>query len=262
MASEASLSIPAVTVTGSELAERHALVTGGSRGIGLAIARALAGRGARVTIVSRAATRAVHVDGLTCIDADISEEAQLVRAFAQARSLHGPIEVLVNNAGIAESAPLSRTTTELWDRIIATNLTATFLGMREVVGEMRAAHFGRIVNVASIAGLGGAPYLAAYCAGKHGVVGLTRAAAAELADSGVTVNAVCPGYTRTEMMAQAVANIVRLTQVDARQAEQQLAATNPQGRLASVDEVAGAVLALCDGDQTGQCVVIPGGTLA
>lgn len=229
------------------LAGRHALVTGGGRGIGRAIASALAQRGARVSIVSRSsATRA-----------DVTDEEQVRQAFAVCREANGPIEILVNNSGIAESAPLARTDRAMWDRIIATNLTGTFLCTQEAVPDMIAAKWGRIVNVASTAGLGGAPYLAAYCASKHGVIGFTRAIAAELAKSGVTVNAVCPGYTETEMMERAIANITARTQKSEDEARGFLARGNPGGRIATAEEVALAVLELIDGAQTGGAIVIP-----
>lgn len=229
------------------LAGRHAVVTGGLRGIGRAIADALAQQGARVSIVSRSGeTRA-----------DVTDEEQVRQAFAACREANGPIEILVNNSGIAESAPLVRTDRAMWDRIIATNLTGTFLCTREAVGDMIAARWGRIVSVASTAGLGGAPYLAAYCASKHGVIGFTRAMAAELAKNGITVNAVCPGYTETEMMHRAIANIASRTQKSEGEARKLLAQGNPGGRIATAEEVAVAVLELIDGAQTGAAIVIP-----
>ena len=183
-------------------AGKHALVTGGGRGIGLGIARLLAQEGARVSIVSRSPTSVTLSLSKGDIghqffraQADVSDETQVHRALAACRDANGPIEILVNNSGIAESAPLARTDLAMWNRIIATNLTGTFLCTREAVSDMIAAGWGRVVNIASTAGLGGAPYISAYCASKHGVVGFTRAIAAELASDGVTVNAICPGYT-------------------------------------------------------------------
>ena len=229
------------------VAGRHAVVTGGSRGIGHAIASALGHQGARISTISRSAG----------VKADVTDEEQVRRAFAECREKNGPIEILVNNSGIAESAPLTRTDRAMWDRTIATNLTGTFLCTREAVPDMIAASWGRIVNVASTAGLGGAPYLAAYCASKHGVIGFTRAIAAELAKNGITANAVCPGYTETEMMQRAIANITARTQKSEAEARELLAEGNPGGRIATAEEVALAVLELIEGAQTGAAVVIP-----
>ncbi|MGA8097617.1 MAG: SDR family oxidoreductase [Candidatus Cybelea sp.] len=241
------------------IAGRHALVTGGARGIGLAIAERLAREGARVTILSRTAPR--HPELFTA-QADVTNQEQVQRAFAAALEANGPIEILVNNSGIAESAPLKRTDLAMWERILATNLTGTFLCTRQVVDEMVAAGWGRIVNVASTAGLDGAPYLSAYCASKHGVIGFTRAIAAEFASTGVTANAVCPGYVETEMMARAIANITARTGRSEEAARELLASGNPQGRIATVDEVAEAVLDLINGTQTGVALVIPGAGVA
>lgn len=234
------------------IAGRHAVVTGGSRGIGLAIASALAREGARLSIVSRTSG----------VQADVTKEEQVQRAFAACREANGPIEILVNNAGVAESAPLKRTDPAMWDRIIATNLTGTFLCTREAVPDMIAAGWGRIVNVASTAGLGGAPYLSAYCASKHGVVGFTRAVAAELAKSDITVNAICPGYTETEMMERTIAKITTRTGRSETEALAFIAKGNPGGRIATVEEVAEGVLRLLDGTHNGAAMVIPGFTLA
>lgn len=231
------------------LAGKHALVTGGARGIGRAIAALLAERGARVSIVSRS-------ENVTA-QADVTDEAQVQRAFARCREAHGPISILVNNSGIAESAPVARTDLAMWNRIVATNLTGTFLCTREVVREMTGAGWGRIVNVASTAGLIGAPYIAAYTASKHGVVGFTRALAAELDGSGVTANAVCPGYTETDMMRRALANITEKTKRSEAAARELMAQDNPEGRIATVDEVAQAVLELVEGSSNGIEVVVP-----
>jgi NAD(P)-dependent dehydrogenase (short-subunit alcohol dehydrogenase family) len=229
------------------VAGRHAVVTGGTRGIGRAIASLLAERGARISIVSRSGKYA----------ADITDEAQVKNAFAACRETNGPIEILVNNSGIAESAPLKRTDRTMWDRIIATNLTGTFLCTREAVPDMIASGWGRIVNMASTAGLGGAPYLSAYCASKHGVIGFTRAVAAELAKSGITVNAICPGYAETEMMERTIANITARTGKSERETRELLAQSNPGGRIATAEEVALEVLELIEGSQTGAAIVIP-----
>lgn len=233
------------------IAGKHAVVTGGARGIGFSIAERLAREGARISVVSRSAGER----------ADVADEAQVRRAFIACREANGPIDILVNNAGIAESAPISRTDPAMWSRIIATNLTGTFLCTREVVQEMIDAGWGRIVNVASTAGLGGAAYISAYCASKHGVIGFTRALGAELEKTGVTVNAVCPGYTETEMMARALSNITARTGRGEAEARELMAKGNPEGRIASVDEVASAVLQLIDGGRSGLAVVIPGGAI-
>jgi NAD(P)-dependent dehydrogenase (short-subunit alcohol dehydrogenase family) len=243
---------------------RHALVTGGARGIGLAIAARLAQEGARVSIVTRSIVNQVTFGQVQAYlaRADVKNEEQIHHAFDACRKANGPIEILVNNAGIAESAPLKRTDPAMWERIIATNLTGTFLCTREVVGEMVAAGWGRIVNVASTAGLGGAPYLAAYCASKHGVIGFTRAVAAELASAGVTVNAICPGYAETEMLQRAIANVVARTGRTQESAREILASGNPEGRIATLDEVARTALDLINGSETGAAIVLPGFTRA
>jgi NAD(P)-dependent dehydrogenase (short-subunit alcohol dehydrogenase family) len=207
--------------------------------------------GARVSVVSRSSG----------VRADVTDEQQVRRAFARCREANGPIQMLVNNSGVAESAPLKRTDRAMWDRIIATNLTGTFLCTREAVPDMIAAGWGRIVNVASTAALGGAPYLSAYCASKHGVLGFTRAVAAELAKSGITVNAVCPGYTETEMMGRTVANITARTGKSAGETRELLAQGNPDGRIATVDEVAQGVLQLLGGERNGIAMIVPGFTL-
>lgn len=238
---------------------RHALVTGGSRGIGFAIASSLAANGTRVSVVSRA-----HARGAPFFHAqsDVTDAAQIERAFAECREANGPIDILVNNAGIAESAPLVRTDPAMWDRIIATNLTGTFLCTRAVVPEMIAAGWGRVVNIASTAALGGAPYIAAYCASKHGVLGFTRAIAGELASTGVTANAVCPGYTETEMMQRAIANITARTGRSEALTREMMSKGNPEARIATPQEVADAVLELVQGSRTGIAVVVPGGAIA
>jgi NAD(P)-dependent dehydrogenase (short-subunit alcohol dehydrogenase family) len=253
------------------LAGRHALITGGGRGIGAAIATELARLGADLTLLGRTAAtltarrdalRAEHQRCVEVVMADVTDDADLARAFAAARANLGPIGVLINNAGAADSGPFRRQSRASWDAMLAINLTAPALCAQQVVGEMTDAGWGRIVTIASTAGLKGYRYTAAYCAAKHGVVGLTRALALELATSGVTVNAVCPGFTDTDLVGAAVQNIVAKTGRDASAARADLAAFNPQGRLIDPAEVANVVAWLClpqSASITGQAIVVAGG---
>ncbi|MDR3373983.1 MAG: SDR family NAD(P)-dependent oxidoreductase [Ancalomicrobiaceae bacterium] len=253
----------------TDLAGNHALVTGAGSGIGVAIARRLAAAGARVTLAGRreAPLRAVAA-GLPAGSAnivagfDVTDEAAIERGLAAARAAFGPVLILVNNAGAAETAPFAKTTLEQWQRVIAVDLTSVFLVTRAVLADVKAAPAGRIVNIASTAGLKGYRYVAAYSAAKHGVIGLTRSLALELAKTGVTVNAVCPGYTDTPLVADAVAAIMKKTGRSEAEALAELTAGNPQGRLIRPDEVADAVLWLASPAAqsiTGQAIAIAGG---
>jgi len=254
---------------GGPLARRHALVTGGARGIGAAITRALLDLGARVTILGRdaqslesAASNLGASRPIYGVRADVSEPDGVAGAFASARARFGPIEILVNNAGQAASAPIRKTDPALWRRLMSVNLDGTYYCIHEAVPDMVTAGWGRIVNVASTAGLAGYSYVSAYCASKHGVIGLTRALAVELATAGVTVNAVCPGYTDTAMVGAAVETIVAKTGRTAAQATAELVARNPQRRLIQPQEVANAVTWLClPGSEavTGQAIAVAGG---
>ena len=245
---------------------RHAVVTGGGRGIGAAIATALSGEGARVTLMGRNGAqlngKAATLPVGQAVRCDVADETAVAAAFAEAARALGPVAILVNNAGAAESAPFLRTSLELFRRMLEVNLIGTFLCSRAALPDMLEAGFGRIVNVASIAGLKGAAYVSAYCAAKHGVVGLTRALALETATKGITVNAVCPSYTDTDMARRAIANIVQKTGRSAAEAEAELVRKNPQGRLIRPDEVAATVLWLCaPGAEaiTGQAIALAGG---
>jgi NAD(P)-dependent dehydrogenase (short-subunit alcohol dehydrogenase family) len=247
--------------------QRVALVTGGGRGIGRAVAQRLSGEGLRVALLAR------NQDELTetcdacpgetmALVADVTDEPAVRAAFDEVERAWGPVEVLVPNAGAGHSARVDRTTDADWDRILAVNLTAPFRCIRRAVPAMRGAGWGRIVVIASVAAQVGEPYLAAYTASKHGVLGLVRSAAAELARTGVTVNAVCPGYVDTPMTDTTVANIVALTGRSADQARAVLAEKQPIGRLITPDEVAGAVwFCVTNAAVTGHAVTVDGGAV-
>lgn len=251
------------------LAGRHALVTGASRGIGAAIAAALAEAGARVSLVARDSARLREVaeqiggaDRALSVVADVTAATAVGEAFAAARRQFGPVHILVNNAGQAASAKFTDTDEALWNRLIGVNLTGTYLCTREAIPDMLKAAFGRIVNIASIAGLRGAAYISAYAASKHAVIGLTRSLALEYASRNITVNAICPGYTDTDIVRQAVSNIRAKTGRSEEEALAALTATNPQKRLITPAEVGNAALWLCrPGTEsvTGQSIVLAGG---
>lgn len=247
-----------------------AVVTGGSRGIGEAVARALAGAGAAVVIAARSAERVeavaavLRADGRAAhgVECDVTDEASVASLFETAARQLGPIDILVNNAGVAHSAPLDRTTLADWSRILDGNATGTFLCTRAFLPPMIGRGRGRVVNIASVAGLSASRYIAAYAAAKHAVIGLTRAAAAEAAASGVTVNAVCPSYVDTDMTRESVERIMRATGRSREEALQAIVAALPGRRLIQPSEVAHAVLGLCDVEArnvNGQSVVIDGG---
>ena len=251
----------------SDLNDQHVLVTGAGQGIGEAIARQLLTQGARVTVLGRRAVPlqkllADHPQQCRMVLADVADELQVKTAFAQAVQAQGAINILINNAGQASSAPFMKMDVGLWQQMLAVNLSGTMFCMQQVLPAMAAAGWGRIVNVASTAGLVGYAYVAAYVAAKHGVVGLTRALALEYAKSGININAVCPGYTETEIVKNSIDRVVAKTGRTSAQALAEFVKSNPQGRLVQPQEVADTVLWLCGKGAsaiTGQSIAVAGG---
>jgi NAD(P)-dependent dehydrogenase (short-subunit alcohol dehydrogenase family) len=242
-----------------------ALVTGASKGIGAACAKALSEAGHRVALVSRDAAALQGVadslpgDALV-VPADLTEPHAPDAVFARVEEEWGPVEILVVNAGVSMSAPLVRTSDEDWQRMLDLNLTAPFRCLRRALPSMTDAGFGRVVVIASVAGKAGSPRIAAYTASKHGVLGLVRAAAMEVATKGVTVNAVCPGYVDTPMTDESVAAIASGTGRTPQEARRILERMQPIQRLVTVEEVASAMLLCVDnGAVNGQGINVDGG---
>jgi NAD(P)-dependent dehydrogenase (short-subunit alcohol dehydrogenase family) len=254
---------------------RHAIVTGGGRGIGAAIARALGQAGARLTLTGRDAARLEEtaagirreIGGSdVAVNAfDLTHDAAVRASFAAARERFGDAYILINNAGQAEGSRFEQTPREMWDRLLAINLTAAFVCTQQVLPAMLAARAGRIVNIASTAGLRGYARIAAYCASKHGLVGMTRAVALETAKHGITVNAVCPAYTATEMADRAVDAVAEGMKLSHEEAAARVASVIPRGTLITPEEVASSVLWLCSpgaSGVTGQALAVAGGELS
>lgn len=258
------------------LQQRHAVVTGSSRGIGAAIARGLAHAGAHLTLIGRSSDSleniAVELRALTRVHTeavDITDNAAVHTTMQAAEQALGPIHILVNNAGQASSQPFDKTDLAMWQSMITTNLTGTYSCTHAALPSMLKAASsgtpGRIIHVASTAGLQGYAYVSAYTAAKHGVIGLTRALALELARKNITVNAICPGYTETDIVQSAIENIVAKTGKTPTQAREALADRNPQKQLVQPEEIAQAVLWLCGPGSAainGQAIAIDGGELA
>lgn len=248
------------------IAGRHALVTGGGSGVGRAIALALAGAGIDVTICGRREAELAKVaeenGRIFGIAADVTDEAAMTSLYETAEAARGPIDIVVANAGMSGSAPAHKTALSDWQRTLDVNLTGSFLTVKPALAGMATRKAGRIIFVASTAGLKGYAYVAAYVAAKHGVVGLMRALATETARSGVTVNAVCPGFVETEMLEESIQRIIDKTGRSAEQARASLASTNPQGRFIQPEDIAAAVIWLCGNAAqsiTGQTISISGG---
>ena len=250
---------------------RHAIVTGGGRGIGAAIAHELAARGANLSLMGRDMDR-LHETAETIRNqcdsqvethqADVTDLDSVKRAFAVAVKPLGRVYILVNNAGQAKAKAFPEMDSALWYRMLDANLTSVFYCTQQVLGAMAKAGEGRVVNIASTAGLKGARKISAYCAAKHGVIGLTRSLALEYAKSGVTINAVCPGYTESEMFDRAVEELMKSMGKTETEARAMLTRPNPQGRIVKAEEVADAVAWLCSpgaSSITGQAIAVAGG---
>jgi NAD(P)-dependent dehydrogenase (short-subunit alcohol dehydrogenase family) len=252
----------------TDLNGKHALVTGGGTGIGAATALALSHAGAKVTIAGRRLEpleeTASRSDNIAYVQGDISDENSVAEIFDVAHDTQGAVDILIANAGGTSTAPLGRTSLELWHETLAVNLTGSFLCARAAMNGFARDAWGRIVFIGSTAGLKGYPYVSAYCAAKHGVIGLTRALALEVAQRNITVNAICPGFAETPLLDRSIETIVRTTDRSIEEARAALAGNNPQGRFIQPEEVASTVLWLCGENSqsvNGQAIAVAGGEI-
>ena len=259
--------------TEKPLKGQHAVITGGSRGIGAAISNYLAQLGANISLTGRTestlAEQAQHIRNCYNVEVhtalgNMADEADVNRCFKSAAKELGSVQILINNAGMGKSAPFHRMDNNLWHEIIGLNLTGTYLCTKEVFSEMREKGYGRIVNISSTVGLRGYPYIAAYCASKHGVIGLTRTLALECVKKGITVNAICPGYTDTDLVSEAVDAIIEKTGKHREEIQSEIDNISPMGRMVTPDEVAETVSWIClpsSASITGQSIVVSGGAV-
>ena len=253
---------------GNWLEGRHALITGGGTGIGASAATHLHSAGANISVTGRRMApleRICDIVGGAAVQCDVTDRDQVTHAFDEARAANGPIEILVVNAGIAESAPFHKMTRDSWDRIIATNLTAAFECAQAALPDLLKSNNGRLIFVASVASLRGVPYAAHYAASKHGLLGLMRSLAAEYAKTNLTVNAVCPGYVDTPMTDQSVARVSKITGRSDDQSRKIITDMNASGRLVDPDCIGTMIMTLClpqSRDINGAAITIDGGTSA
>ena len=259
--------------TEKPLKGQHAVITGGSRGIGAAISNYLAHLGADISLTGRTektlAKQANYIRNNYKVKVhtalgNMADEADVNRCLTSATKELGTVHILINNAGVGKSAPFHRMDTDLWNEIIGLNLTGTYLCTKQVFSEMREMGYGRIVNISSTVGLRGYPYIAAYCAAKHGVIGLTRTLALECVKKGITVNAICPGYTDTDLVSEAVDAIIEKTGKHREEIQSEIDNISPMGRMVTPDEVAETVAWIClpsSASITGQSIVVSGGAV-
>ena len=252
---------------------QHALITGGSRGIGAAISNALAALGADITLLARDAgalkkqsdyLQAEFDTKVFFASADMTSEKDIEDSFEQAVKANGDIDILINNAGIGKSAPFHKMDLDFWQATLDLNLTGTFLCTKQIYEGMRSRGYGRIVNISSTVGLRGYPYISAYTASKHAVIGLTRSLALEAVKKGITVNAICPGYTETDLVSEAIDNIVDASGRDSGEVKSEIENMSPMGRMVSPEEVAESAAWLClpsSASITGQAIVVAGGSV-